>query len=64
MINFFEKYIHSIRFGKKLNFKYYNLYKMLKQIKTQIYRLKFFVNMKKIYNVFHVSFLKSYKKKI
>ncbi len=51
------KNIRSTRSSKKLDYKYYESYKINMFIKKQSYRLKLFVNMKKIYNVFHVFLL-------
>jgi hypothetical protein len=51
------KNIKSTRSSKKLDYKYYKLYKRNMFINKQSYRLKLFVNMRKIHNVFHVLLL-------
>jgi hypothetical protein len=55
------KNIRSIRSSKKLDYKYYESYKINMFINKQSYRLKLSVNMKKIHNVFHVFLLESCK---
>ncbi len=55
------KNIRSIRSSKKLDYKYYELYKINMLINKQSYRLKLFANMRKIHNVFHVFLLESCK---
>ena len=57
------KNIKSTKLSKKLNYKYYNFYKVKKSINKQAYKLILLKNMNKIHNVFYVSLLKSYKKK-
>jgi hypothetical protein len=51
------KNIRSIRSSKKLNYKYYESYKISMFINKQSYRLKLSANMRKIHNVFHVFLL-------
>jgi hypothetical protein len=51
------KNIKSIRSLKKLDYKYYESYKINMFINKQSYCLKLFANMKKIHNVFHVFLL-------
>ncbi len=51
------KNIKSIRSSKKLDYKYYESYKINMLINKQSYRLKLSVNMRKIHNVFHVFLL-------
>ncbi len=55
------KNIRLIWSSKKFDYKYYESYKINMFINKQSYRLKLFVNMKKIHNVFHVFLLKSCK---
>jgi hypothetical protein len=55
------KNIKSTRSSKKLDYKYYESYKINMLINKQSYRLKLFANMKKIHNVFHVFLLESCK---
>jgi hypothetical protein len=55
------KNIRSIRSSKKLDYKYYESYKINMFINKQSYCLKLFVNMRKIHNVFHVFLLESCK---
>jgi hypothetical protein len=60
------KNIKSIQLSKKLDYKYYESYKINMFINKQLYRLKLFVNIKKIHNVFHVflfEFCKKFVKK-
>jgi hypothetical protein len=45
---------------KKLNYKYYDSYKIIESIKKQVYRLKLSFLLKEIHNVFHVSLLESH----
>jgi RimJ/RimL family protein N-acetyltransferase len=53
----YVKNIKSIRLSKKLDYKYYELYKINMFINKQSYRLKLSINMRKIHNVFHVFLL-------
>ncbi len=55
------KNIRSTRSSKKLDYKYYESYKINMLINKQSYRLKLFANMRKIHNVFHVFLLESCK---
>jgi hypothetical protein len=55
------KNIRSTRSSKKLDYKYYESYKISMLIDKQSYRLKLFANMRKIHNVFHVFLLESCK---
>jgi hypothetical protein len=55
------KNIKSIRSSKKLDYKYYESYKINMFINKQSYRLKLSINMRKIHNVFHVFLLESCK---
>jgi hypothetical protein len=55
------KNIKSIRSSKKLDYKYYESYKINMFINKQSYRLKLFANMRKIHNLFHVFLLESCK---
>ena len=57
------KNIRSIRSSKKLNYKYYDSYRMLKFVERISYRFQFFAIINEIYNVFYVSFLKFCKSK-
>jgi hypothetical protein len=57
----YAKNIKSTRSSKKLDYKYYELYKINMFINKQLYRLKLFANIKKIHNVFHVFLLESCK---
>ena len=52
------------KFIKKLNYKYYDSFKINKFIKKQLYRLKFFEIFRSMHIVFYVSLLKSFKKQI
>ena len=63
MMYFCVKNIKFIRFSKKLNYKYYDLYEVKKPINKQAYKLILSKNISKIHNIFHISLLKSYKKK-
>jgi hypothetical protein len=45
---------------KKLDYKYYDSYKIIELIKKQIYRLKLSFLLKEIHNVFHVFLLESH----
>jgi hypothetical protein len=58
---FCVKNIRSIRSSKKLDYKYYESYKISMFIDKQSYRLKLSANIKKIHNVFHVFLLESCK---
>jgi hypothetical protein len=60
-VNLCVKNIKSIRSSKKLDYKYYESYKINMLINKQSYRLKLFANMRKIHNVFHVFLLESCK---
>ena len=60
LLNF--KNIKITKFYKKLNHKYYDLFKIKLFIKKQIYRFRFFKTFKNIHNVFYVSLLKFYRK--
>jgi hypothetical protein len=64
MIYFCVKNIKSITFFKKLDYKYYESYAISMLVNKILYRLNLSVNMKKLYNVFSVSFLKSHNLKI
>jgi hypothetical protein len=55
------KNIKSTRSSKKLDYKYYESYKINMFIDKQSYRLKLSINMKKIHNVFHVFLFESCK---
>ena len=57
------KNIRSIRSSKKLNYKYYESYRMLKFVERISYKFQLFVIMNEIYNVFYVSLLKLCKGK-
>ena len=59
-----SSYHQIIKSLKKLNYKYYDLYEIEKSINKQAYKFIFSKNMSKIHNFFHVSLLKSYKKKL
>ena len=54
-----SKHIQTSRPKKKLNYKNFRLFKVIKIINTQAYQLKLPENWN-IYNVFHMSFLKKY----
>ena len=58
-----SKNITLNQFVKKLNYKFYDSFKIKKSIKKQFYKLKLFKNFRSIYNVFHVFLLKFYKNK-
>jgi hypothetical protein len=55
------KNIKSIQSSKKLDYKYYESYKINMFINKQSYRLKLSANMRKIHNVFHAFLLESCK---
>ena len=57
------KNIRSIRSSKKLNYKYYESYRMLKFVERISYKFQLFVIMNEIHDVFHVSLLKFCKNK-
>ena len=52
------------KFIKKLNHKYYDSFEIDKFIKKQIYKLKILKIFCLMHNVFHMSLLKSFKKRI
>jgi hypothetical protein len=54
--------IHIFKSWKKLNHQYYESFKIEKCIEKQIYKRRLFYTFR-IHNVFHVFFLKSYKKR-
>ena len=54
-----SKYIWTSRLKKKLDYKNFEPFKVIKVINTQAYQLKLLEN-QNIYNVFHVSLLKKY----
>ena len=56
MVYFNSKNIKSMRLSKKLDYKYYRLYKVELSIGKQVYRFLLPLNIK-IYNVFYVSLL-------
>ena len=58
-VYFNNKNIESTQPAKKLDYKYYESYKIKKLIKKQAYCLKLLPSMK-IHNVFHVSLLEPY----
>ena len=58
------KNIKTIRSFKKLNHKYVKSFKVLTLIKKQTYRLRLLVVFNFIYNVFHVSLLESFRKRV
>ncbi len=60
LLNF--KNIHIFKSSKKLDHKYYESFEIEKLIEKQIYKLRLFHTFR-IHNVFHVSLLKSYKKR-
>jgi hypothetical protein len=64
MIYLCVKNIKFTKFFKKLNYKYYDSYKIEKLINKQAYKLILLKNMRKIHNVFHVSLLESYKESL
>ena len=54
-----SKYIQISKFKKKLDYKNFRPFKVIKVINTQVYQLKLPENWN-IYNIFHVSLLKKY----
>jgi hypothetical protein len=54
------KNIIFTRSFKKLNYKYYDSYKIIELIEKQVYRLKLSFLLKEIHNVFHVFLLESH----
>jgi hypothetical protein len=64
MIYLCVKNIKSIRSFKKLDYKYYKSYAISMLVDKIFYRLNLSVNMRKIYNVFHVSLLKSHNSEV
>ncbi len=60
LLNF--RNIHIFRSSKKLDHKYYESFEIEKLIEKQAYKLRLSHTFR-IYNVFHVSLLKSYKKR-
>ena len=56
-IQLVSKYIQISRFKKKLNYKNFGPFKIIKVINIQAYQLKLPENWN-IYNMFHMSFLK------
>jgi hypothetical protein len=54
------KNIIFIKSFKKLDYKYYDSYKIIESIKKQVYKLKLSFLLKEIHNVFHVSLLESH----
>ncbi len=60
LLNF--RNIHIFKSSKKFDHKYYELFEIEKFIEKQIYKLRLFHTFR-IHNVFHVSLLKSYKKR-
>jgi hypothetical protein len=54
------KNIIFIKSFKKLNYKYYDSYEIIKLIEKQAYKLKLSFLLKEIHNVFHVSLLESH----
>ena len=59
---FNAKNIRFIRFSKKLNYKYYDFYIIVKSFDKVIYKLEFSFLLFEIHDVFHVSLLKSVSK--
>ena len=53
-----SKNITLNQFVKKLNYKFYDSFKIKKSIAKQFYKLKLFKNFQSIHNVFHVFLLK------
>jgi hypothetical protein len=60
LLNF--RNIHNFKSSKKLDHKYYELFEIEELIEKQIYKLRLFHTFR-IHSVFHVSLLKSYKKR-
>ena len=54
-----SKYIQTSRFKKKLDYKNFKPFKVIKIINTQVYQLKLPENWN-IYNIFHMSLLEKY----
>ena len=59
LLNF--RNIKITRLFKKLNYKYYDSFEIKLSIKKQTYRFRLLKTFRNIYNVFHVSLLKSYR---
>ena len=62
LIMLFIKNFKLKKFNKKLSNKFINSFKIVKIVKTQTYRLILFDTFK-IYSIFYVSYLKSYKRR-
>ena len=58
----FAKNLKQKRFNKKLSHKFSNSFRILKSFDTQTYRLIFF-SIYRIYSIFHVFLLKSYRRR-
>ena len=59
---FNAKNIRFIRFSKKINYKYYDFYIIVKLIDKIIYKFEFSFSLSEIHDVFHVLLLKSVSK--
>ena len=57
------KNIKTIRLNKKLDYQFFNLFKITKRIKKQAYRLNLPLKYNRLYNIFHVSLLKPYRQR-
>ena len=60
LLNF--QIIKITKLFKKLNHKYYNLFKIKLFIKKHVYRFRLFKTFENIYNVFYILLLKFYRK--
>ena len=52
--------IRTLRFKKKLNYKQFEFFEILKKIDSQAYKLNLFIKYDKIHFVFYISLLKSW----
>ena len=51
--------IRTLRFKKKLNYKQFRFFEILKKISSQVYKLNLYIKYDKIYFIFYISLLKS-----
>ena len=52
--------IRTLRLKKKLNYKQFESFEILKKINSQAYKLNLFIKYDKIYFMFHILLLKSW----
>ena len=52
--------IRTLRLKKKLNYKQFELFEILKKINSQVYKLNLFIKYDKIHFIFYISLLKSW----